>query len=46
MGIFVQFTRHFRDQSYFSVTVIHVQLLSVVLNILGATRNSLKKEDW
>ena len=45
MGIFLQFKRHFNEQSYFSIIVIHVQLFSFMYNVLG-TKKSLKKEDW
>ena len=44
MGIFLQFKRHFHDQSYFSAIVIHIQL-----SVIHFQRSSYKKhpkKDW
>ena len=45
MGIFLQLKRHFHDQSYFSVIVIHVQLFSVYSTFL-VKETASKKENW
>ena len=39
MGIFLQFKRHFHDQSYFSAIVVHIQLLFIHFQ-----RSSYKKQ--
>ena len=44
MGIFLQFKRHFHEQSYFSVTVIHLQFFLYIYLTFLVQETASKKE--